>query len=381
MRIYLSLIFFLIIPSYQLVSNEIILASSASYLGSNKELGINYLLGANTYFDYVNKNGGIKGRKIKLLSLNDSYVPELTVVNTIKFLENRDLLMLFNYVGTPTTNSILPMLKLEEKNNLILFGNLTGSGSQRDAPYNSFVYNIRSSYGDETSKLVDYFLAQGKKRIGVFYQIDDFGQSGFSGIKKSLEEKGLVIAGETSYKKGATWNDSMEAQARYLKEKEVDVIISISTYEAAAGFIRDTRAIGLNVPISNISFVDVNALFNILRSNSVDFNELYFTEILPSFNNDTYPFIKKYTQIFTKSHYKMNFISLEGFLNAYILVEILRNTDYEINRSNIKDIIENMSPIDLGFGKHVAFTKQNHNLLNSVYIYKGLKGGGIVEVQ
>lgn len=361
--------------------DEIVLASSGAYVGTNKELGINYTLGASVYFQELNKRGGIDNKIIILHSLDDEYNPKKTVFNTIEFINTNDPLLLFNYVGTPTTNAILPLLKINEDKNLLLFGNLTGSGAQRTEPYGDFVFNIRSSYYDETTKLVDYFTSTGKRRIGVFYQVDDFGRSAYSGLKDKLEKYGFEIAGEATYKRQESWNESMVSQAMHLKDQDIDAIISIATYEAAAAFIRDARSIDLNIPISNMSFVEVNALIRILKGNDISTENLFFSQVMPHHKYSVLPVVREYREVFKNRGIETNFISLEGYINAKLLSEILIKTPYVINRKNIKKIIEEMEPLDIGLGKRVKFSKNKHNLLKDVYIYQTGINGEIIEVK
>lgn len=361
--------------------NTIKLCSSGAYVGTNKELGINYTMGASVYFKRVNTLGGVKNREIVLESLDDEYNPRKTLFNTLEFLNNSNPLLLFNYVGTPTTNAILPLLKIHEDENLILFGNLTGAGTQRTIPYGEFVFNIRASYSDEASALVKFFLKNNKKRIGVFYQLDDFGRSAYSGLIKELKNSGIELIGEATYSREDSWKSSMKPQATYLKDLGVDAVISIATYEAAASFIRDSRKIGLNIPISNMSFVEVMALLSILEKNKISTNDLYFSQVMPHFEKSSLPVVLEYREEFEKRGLEPNFISLEGYVNAKILASILNGTTEEINRANIRKIIETMEPIDIGIGKELKFTKEKHNLLNSVYIYKTGYKGDLIEVK
>ena len=89
--------------------NNILLGQSLPLSGPSAQIGQKYRAGANAWFDEVNREGGIKGRKIELISLDDQYEPDMTVTNTKTLLAKPNLLALFGYVGTPTTKESTPL--------------------------------------------------------------------------------------------------------------------------------------------------------------------------------------------------------------------------------------------------------------------------------
>jgi branched-chain amino acid transport system substrate-binding protein len=344
---------------------------SAVFSGSSEKLGSNFFSGAELYFRAINQQGGIRGKPIKLIRLDDTYNPQPCVQNTIQLIVEDQVDLLFNYVGTPTTTAILPLLKIYEKENIILFGNFTGAGGQRNYPYKEYVFNIRASYKQETAAIVDFFLKKGFQQIGVYYQIDAYGRSGYDGVKQQLKEYQKTITAEATYIRGSTYEDSSEIAVQYFKEKDVDAVICVGSYQACAGFIRDSRKKGLNYAIANISFVGTEALLEIVRKNQISLENLYFSEVVPHYEENL-PLIQEYQQFIKKEGILPNFISLEGFINAKILVSILQNApkELEISRKNIKTIIETMQPIEIGLNKKLQFSPEIHQLLNEVYIYK-----------
>jgi branched-chain amino acid transport system substrate-binding protein len=104
--------------------NEILVGQSAVFSGPAQELGNEMRIGMNAYFDSVNRNGGVNGRKIKLISLDDKYEPEQSVSNTNTLIHDQQVLALVGYVGTPTTNAALPLI---ESSGTPLLGAHTGA--------------------------------------------------------------------------------------------------------------------------------------------------------------------------------------------------------------------------------------------------------------
>ena len=122
--------------------NALVLGQSLPLSGPSAKLGLDYRRGALAWFEAVNREGGIHGRKIKLISLDDKYEPPLTLINTRELLQRNDLLALFGYVGTPTTKVALPLIEAAK---VPLVAPMTGASLLRQ-PELRMVFNLRASY-------------------------------------------------------------------------------------------------------------------------------------------------------------------------------------------------------------------------------------------
>src|SRR6266540_2340324 len=259
--LWVFLFFFL---SQQVHASDIVIGMSAAFSGPSSVLGIELYRGSQAYIEEVNRTGGVNGRRIVIKTYNDGYDPVPAVENTIALIEKDDVFLLFGYVGTPTVTRVLPLLKRYSDKHIYLFFPYTGAQPQREAPYDEFVFNLRPSYRQETEGLVDHFVRIGRKRIAIFYQVDAYGRSGWDGVRRALEKHGLTIVGETTYRRGARYEQSFAEQVGILQRANPDAIISIGSYAAAAAFIRDARDAGWDVPIANVSFVGSAEMLNLL---------------------------------------------------------------------------------------------------------------------
>src|SRR6266849_8650574 len=151
-------------------SNEILLGSPAAYRGQAAGLGAEQLIGSLVYFEHINQQGGVHGRKIRVIAYDDDYNPKPTVTAALRLLEKDKVFALFDSVGTPTIVELLPALKRFEGLGAFLFGNFSGAQPQREPPYDKIVFNVRASYREETKAAVDAFAAMGKKKIGSYVQ-------------------------------------------------------------------------------------------------------------------------------------------------------------------------------------------------------------------
>ena len=318
--------------------SKILLGTSAAFSGSSRGLGIELYRGAQAYFTHVNQQGGVHGRQIALKLYDDGYQPVPSVQNTMKLLLEDHVFALFGYVGTPTVTRVLPILKKFQEEDIYMFFPFTGAQPQREPPYGEFAFNLRASYREETAGLVDNFLRIGRSRIAVFYQADAYGRSGWAGVRKALGAHGEQIAGEATYTRGARFSGSMRRQVEILKNVNPDAVICIGAYGACAAFLRDAVDQGLEVPIANLSFVGSENLLQLITE-SVQDSERYTrhlvnSQVVPSYEDETIPVVKEYGELMRRHDPKLpeelhqpdylpfgkSFVSLEGFVNAKLLV-------------------------------------------------------------
>jgi ABC-type branched-subunit amino acid transport system substrate-binding protein len=323
-------------------AEDIVVGMSAPFTGASKALGIELYRGSAAYFAQVNSKGGVHGRQIVIKAYDDGYNPTPAIDNTVRLIDHDKVLLLFNYVGTPTTTRCLPLLKRRSDHSVLLFFPFTGAEPQRQPPYSDFVFNMRPSYYQETAGLVDHFVEIGRKRVAVLYQIDAYGRNGWEGVRLGLARHDLTLVAEATYRRGMTFNESMARQVDILRKADVDAVISIGSYAACAAFIRDARDTGWNVPIANVSFVGSVNLLTLLqkagKANETDYTRnLINSQVVPSYQDTTLPAVRQYQQLMER--YKPtppsdlldekyqpapeSFVSLEGFLNAKLLVAIL----------------------------------------------------------
>ncbi len=245
-------------------TREIRVGMSAAFKGTAAGLGTEFFRGAQAYYDEVNSRGGINGRMVTVVALDDGYEPTPCIRNTLHLVEKENVFFLSNYVGTPTLTRALPVIKRYAAQHVILVGNFTGAQPQREAPYVEHVFNIRASYRQEMMALVDRFWEQGARKFGVFYQVDAYGRSGTDGVSRGLALRGARIAAEATYRRGAKFEDDMAPAVQELRRAGVDVVLCTGAYQGCGAFVRTARDLGWGVPIANVSFVGSDAMLALL---------------------------------------------------------------------------------------------------------------------
>lgn len=374
-----------------LQAEDLVLGQSAPFEGSSSALGTELWKGSNAYFSHINERGGVKGKKIKVIALNDGYEGKKTLPNTIDLVLKNKVFALYGYVGTPTIVEALPAIQKFSKDGIFLFSNFTGARPQREKPHCDYVFNVRPSYRQETAGLVENLYKLKKRRFGLFLQFDSYGRAGAAGVRMALGEKNINVVAETTYRRGAKFEDSMKAQAMEIMKTDADVVISVGSYEASAAFIRDARNAGFKGIIANVSFVGPDELLKLLLEEEAKTklnytSNLVNSQVVPSPNDTSYELVKEYIVIMNKnstslsgikegSSFKPTFTSLEGFLNAKIFVEILKKIPGEITRKSFIESIKKTKNLKIGLGKAaVDFNNPSSQGLNSIF-YTTIKNG------
>src|SRR5215471_18218519 len=178
-----------------ITDKEILIGSCAALEGPSSFLGRETVAGAQAYFEAINDEGGVNGRKLRLVSYDDSYDPAKAQTCWDKLMAQKVFAMGF-FVGTPTALKYLP---LAESNKIPLIGLFTGAQTLY-TPLRHWVVNVRASYGDETQEQIDGLWKKlHYRKIGVIYPDDAFGGAVLSGVQNALQKEGAEPIATASY--------------------------------------------------------------------------------------------------------------------------------------------------------------------------------------
>jgi len=336
--------------------NQIKLGMSNALKGPAASLGVELKKGSEIYFNRVNKQGGIAGRKIKLLSYDDGYEPERTYQNTQKLVYDDNVFALFDYVGTPTSKAVMPIIHKEK---VIYFTPFTGADFLR-TPVVETIFNIRGSYFAEVDQQVDYFVNKKKyTQVGLFIQADDFGLAVTRGINYSLNQKNITPIVNTRFKRNSkTIANAVSALLR----TNPQVIFCVGTYQPIAELINKLRDKGYKGDFVSVSFVGVYELAQRLNSTK----GVYVTGVVPSPYFSKLAIVKEYQQAMNNAGFtKFTHESLEGYINAKVFVEIAKRCQSKLTKQCFIHQAEQFS-YDIG-GLIISFTPNNHQGMKTIY--------------
>ena len=339
------------------VTNElVVIGQSCALTGPAQELGSEMRLGAQAYFNQVNQAGGVHGRQIKLVTLDDGYEPDRAAANTKKLINEEKVFSLFGYVGTPTANASLPIFT-EAK--VPFFGAFTGAESLRN-PFNRYIFNVRASYFDETEKIVEQLTSLGVRNIAVFYQNDAYGQAGLTGVQRALTRRNMKIVSTATVERNTV---AVDAAVKTLAPGQPDVIIMISAYKSIAAFVKAAKQAGYTGQFHNVSFVGSRALAEELGPEGYG---VAISQVMPFPFASSLPVVRDYLQAMKlASSAQASFTSLEGYVAARVFVEGLKRAGKDLTRDKFIAALETLSYADIG-GFNVNFTPKSHN--GSIYV-------------
>ncbi len=206
-------------------ADTIVFGQAAVLEGPASALGQGMRTGIQAAFDEINKKGGIHGRKLKLVSIDDGYEPDKSIAAVKKLIEDEKVFALIGPVGTPTANAAQPVAQAAK---VPYIGPFTGAGFLRD-PKRDNVVNIRAGYDAETEAWVKHLTEDLKiTKIAIFYQDDAFGRAGLSGFKKAMDKRGMAIAAEGTFERNTV---AVKSALLNLKRAEPEAVVMVGPYK------------------------------------------------------------------------------------------------------------------------------------------------------
>jgi len=328
---------------------QVVLGQGAVFTGPAQELGIQMRDGALAYFNYINAQGGVHGRKIVLKSVDDRYEPDGAIAATKKLIEEEKVFALFGYVGTPTFVAAAPILT---KAQVPLVAAFTGAEALRD-PLNRYVFNVRASYYDETEQIIQHLTSMSVDKIAVFYQNDAYGKAGLEGVNRALKRRNMKDVGQTTVERNTV--DVAKAVAD-MKKAQPQAVIMVSAYKSCAAFIKEMQKAGMNPSFWNVSFVGSKALAKELDASG---RGVQISQVVPFPWDSSVPVVKEYLKLIKAENKEPNYSSLEGFISAKVMVEGLRRAGKNPTREKLIAALETMDPYDVG-GFKITYTPTDH---------------------
>jgi branched-chain amino acid transport system substrate-binding protein len=349
---------------------EIRFGIAAPFSGSSRELGRQMKLGIDTAFDRANDAGGVNGRMLRLLAADDGYEPSRTL-DAMKTLYDKDQVFGFvGNVGTPTAAVAVPFA-LEHR--ALFFGAFTGSNILRNDPPDRYVFNYRASYAEETDAAVHYLIRIRKlqpRQIAVFAQQDAYGDAGFAGVAKAFRTLGANDGAilRLNYKRNTIDVDDAVATLKSQKG-QIRAVVMVATYRAAAKFIERTRDSYPNMIYSNVSFVGSTALADELMLLGPRYaNGVIVTQVVPAvggYSSSVLEYKNALAKYFPGE--APDYVSLEGYIAAKVLIQAIRQTGPDLNTEKLIDNLEAMRNIDLGLGTALNFGRGEHQASHKIW--------------
>ncbi|MFO0926675.1 MAG: ABC transporter substrate-binding protein [Gemmataceae bacterium] len=348
---------------------EILLGMSAPYQGPAVELGRAMRDGILTCIGHVNDQGGVHGRKLRLIALDDRFEPERALANMRELYEQHKVFAVIGNVGAATAEITVPYA-LEKK--LIFFGAFTGGHILRKVPPDRYVFNYRAGLAEETSAIVTYLIETRKLRpeeIAAFTQDDAYGDNAFRGVERTLRRYGRQPEQILHVRYPRNTTDVAAAAREIIRHKEVRAVVMVPVYRPAARFIQQVREAGRDVIFTSTAFVNAAALVEELRQIDPKQAEgVIVTQVVPPVASHA-SLVLRYRELLGKyaSGEAPNSVSLEGYITATLFVEGLRRAGERLHTEALIDALEGIHDLDLGLGVRLSFGPSEHQASHKVW--------------
>lgn len=351
-----------------ITDSTITLGMSAPFSGPTGAYGIDMRQTIQTYFEHINKTGGIHGRKLELVALDDGYETDRTLANTKTLIGEKHAFALLAYYGSsPTTeamNTVFGPAKVP------LVGTISGATSLRESttsnPNARYMFNVRASYADETEAIVNQLVSLGLKNIAVFYQNDGFGKSGLDGVTAALKKHNLTPSAVGTVERNSI---DVSKAIEPITKANPQAVVMVTLYKPTAAFVKGMKKIGQNPMFMTLSPVGTEQLVQELGP---DARGIGISQVAPYPWNDVVPVVREYQKLLSKPGTN-SYYGIEAFITAKTMVEGLRRAGKDLSREKLMAALEGMNNVDLG-GYRINYGPSNR--LGSRFVELTVIGAG-----
>ena len=340
--------------------NSVLIGSCSALDGPARFLGNQTVLGATTYLHSINDEGGVFGRKVQLLAFDDGYDPDKAPA-CFKRMAREGVFALGFFVGTPTAKVYVPMAQ-EEK--IPVVGLFTGAQMLYE-PLKHYVVNVRASYYDETREQIDKLWDVNIRKIAVIYQDDAFGKTVLDGVKLALQKHNSAPAGIGTFTRNTLDVDEGIKSAMATRPQGVVVV---GPYAPVAAIVKKAHAAGWRPQFLTVSFVGTEEF---IKEAGTDAEGTIITQVVPPYDRTDYPTVALYRKYLSKYYpdSSPSFVSLEGFVDAMVVVEGLKRAGKDLTREKFITAIESIHDMNVGLGSKLklAYGPTDHKGFDNVY--------------
>jgi branched-chain amino acid transport system substrate-binding protein len=321
-----------------------VVGQSAPLTGSNAKFGTDIRDGAQAWFAAVNARGGVQGRNIELLSLDDKNDRKQAGANTKTLLDNRNLLALFGYASATLSLDALPQAEAAE---VPFFAPFSGANPVRvNVPV---LFTVRASYGEEMEKILNFWVSLGFKRVTVMHYDDEVGKQNLEVVaaylkKINLQPQALAVKRNANLGK---------AEVQALLATKPEFIINTLLSGAAAQIQKELVGMGRMIPTSSLSFVGADQYISAAGPAS---SGVSIAQVVPSPSSVSIPAVRECGKALEAAGIKtpMNSTQLEACFAARVLTEGIRRAKKPVSPRTVMEALSTLGTYDLG-GFKVTF--------------------------
>ena len=328
---------------------DIVIGQSAHLSGPLSGTLKAVLRGQELALDEFNRRGGVGGRRVKLVTLDDAYDPKRCVDNVNTLIERDKAVALFGLASTANVGAVLPILA-EKK--VPLVGVYTGAPALR-AKQHPYFFTAMASYRDEVVQMVKNLATVGRTKLAVAYHDSPFGQLMLPVVEEVCREQGSALVAKAALD---IPGQQSAAVVQALAQGAPQAVLFIAFGPALVPFVKAARA-QVGVPVYALSIANSKALIDALGDEA---RGLAFTQTVPYAMRATSTLTRDYAAAMERAKLPADFDHFFGYLNLRVLLELLKRAGKGVNSQGLVAAIEGVGKLDLG-GYTVNFGPQNHH--------------------
>jgi ABC-type branched-subunit amino acid transport system substrate-binding protein len=356
--------------------DEIIIGTLSPLTGAIAMVGIPIADAVKDYFSFINEQGGIYGRKIKVICEDDKYEPPQAVASLKKLIDRDKIFACGSTSGTPITAAVAPTVEREK---LPSMAPIPAYGIFEPKPP-KYIFAYGPFYADQVIFNIEYILFNLKAKdpkLAFFYQDDDFGQDGYRGFKAAVEKYKLNVVATEKYTRGAI---DISSQVLNIKRANPDFLIITAIPSHSIMLLKEAKKLGLTIPI----FSCANARLEEVIKVSGDAADVYYCAEYTALPNETnVPGMAKLIRNRNKRNPAQKIppkYYILSYVNALILGEGIKKAGENLTREKLRSAIESLKDFDTeGLTGAISFSSKDHCPMTAMRIVKANSKTGYYE--
>jgi len=284
--------------------------------------------GIEACFARVNAAGGVAGRKLDLVALDDGYETEPAVANARRLVNQEKVFALMGFYGSSPTAAVLPVL---DEAGVPLIGTISGAEALRK-PVNRHMFHLRASYGDETAAIIKNLTTVGIQRVAVLYQDDGFGKAGLKGVNDALAAHKLTPVASASVARNSV---DVAAAVATIAKSDAQAVVMVTLYRPTAEFVKQMRAAGASPFFVALSPVGTDQLIAELGPDNT--RGIQVSQVIPYPWGDKIEVVREYKKALAahNKNAQFSYYGLEGYLNAKLVIAALERAGANPTRERL----------------------------------------------
>jgi branched-chain amino acid transport system substrate-binding protein len=319
-------------------TGPIVIGQTADFSGPQSALVKDTTAAAIAYFNKINAEGGIRGRKIELKSLDDGYDITRTVNNARMLAQDKSVVALMLSRGTSNAEALLPVLT-ELK--IPLLGPVGGSRILHSPP-NRYMFNLRPAYQTEVAKAIGQLAAQGITQLAVVYTDDAFGKDALVGFDQAMAERKLKPVARASIPRGSI---DVAAAVEQLIQAKPQATVGLCIAKGCVALVSAMRAKGISSQFVSLSNTSSEGYIKDLGANS---RGVIVTQVFPYPQSGVSAVAKELRDLAQKANFAASYTTMEGMIAAKVMVEALRRAGDNPTSEKIAIALESLRNYDMG---------------------------------